>query len=53
VAFPGKTFRLQIVHERRERAVDASNLLVAIGRTPNTESIGLRDAGIELMAGVT
>jgi thioredoxin reductase len=31
-----------------EREVDGSDLLVAVGRTPNTRGIGLESAGVEL-----
>jgi pyruvate/2-oxoglutarate dehydrogenase complex dihydrolipoamide dehydrogenase (E3) component len=44
----GETVRVQIVHEARERTIDASHILVAAGRTPNTRGIGLEDAGIKL-----
>jgi pyruvate/2-oxoglutarate dehydrogenase complex dihydrolipoamide dehydrogenase (E3) component len=39
---------LQIAHERRERALEASHLLVTTGRVPNTAGIGLQEAGVEL-----
>src|SRR5580704_16808295 len=44
----GESLRVQIVHQGRELALDASHLLVATGRIPNTEGIGLWDAGVEL-----
>jgi pyruvate/2-oxoglutarate dehydrogenase complex dihydrolipoamide dehydrogenase (E3) component len=44
----GENIRVQIDHDGRERTVEASHLLVAVGRTPNTEGIGLREAGVEL-----
>ena len=44
----GESVRVQIGHEARERTIDASHILVAAGRTPNTRGIGLEDAGIEL-----
>jgi pyruvate/2-oxoglutarate dehydrogenase complex dihydrolipoamide dehydrogenase (E3) component len=44
----GEKVRLQVDCEGRERTIDASHILVATGRTPNTEGIGLQDAGVEL-----
>ena len=44
----GESVRVQIGYEARERTIDASHILVAAGRTPNTRGIGLEDAGIEL-----
>jgi pyruvate/2-oxoglutarate dehydrogenase complex dihydrolipoamide dehydrogenase (E3) component len=44
----GESVQVQIGHEARERTIDATHILVAAGRTPNTRSIGLEDAGIEL-----
>ena len=39
---------MQVSHEGRERTINASDILVAAGRTPNTSGIGLEDAGVEL-----
>ena len=44
----GESVRMQISHEARERTIDATHILVAAGRTPNTSGIGLEDAGIKL-----
>jgi pyruvate/2-oxoglutarate dehydrogenase complex dihydrolipoamide dehydrogenase (E3) component len=44
----GESVHIQIAHEARERTIDASHILVAAGRTPNTRGIGLEEAGIEL-----
>jgi len=44
----GESVQLQIGHEARERTIDATDMLVAAGRTPNTRNIGLEEAGIEL-----
>ena len=44
----GEGVRVQIAHEGRERTIDATHILVAAGRTPNTSGIGLEDAGIKL-----
>jgi hypothetical protein len=44
----GESVQVQIGHEGRERTIDATHILVAAGRTPNTRSIGFEDAGIEL-----
>jgi pyruvate/2-oxoglutarate dehydrogenase complex dihydrolipoamide dehydrogenase (E3) component len=44
----GESVRVQIGHEARERTIDATHILVAAGRTPNTTGIGLEDAGIQL-----
>ena len=44
----GESVRVQVSQESREHTIDASHILVAAGRTPNTSGIGLEDAGIEL-----
>jgi pyruvate/2-oxoglutarate dehydrogenase complex dihydrolipoamide dehydrogenase (E3) component len=44
----GKNIRAHIVHQGEERILDGSHFLVAAGRTPNTQGIGLREAGVEL-----
>ncbi len=40
--------RLTVAMEDGERIVDGSHLLVAVGRVPNTEELGLQEAGIEV-----
>jgi len=44
----GESVRVQIDQAGQERTVDATHILVAAGRTPNTMGIGLEEAGIEL-----
>ncbi len=44
----GESTRVQVEQDGRQRTIDASDILVAIGRTPNTKGIGLEDAGVEL-----
>jgi pyruvate/2-oxoglutarate dehydrogenase complex dihydrolipoamide dehydrogenase (E3) component len=44
----GEGLRADIDHEGRKRSVEASDILVAAGRTPNTAGIGLQEAGVEL-----
>ncbi len=44
----GENIRVQTVQQGRERTLDASHILVAAGRSPNTTGIGLQEAGIEL-----
>ena len=44
----GQSVRVRTEDGRGERAIEGSDLLVATGRTPNTQGIGLETAGIEL-----
>src|SRR5271166_3551871 len=44
----GKEIRVCAKTSPGERIVEGSDLLVSIGRTPNTQGIGLEQAGIEL-----
>ena len=44
----GKRVRLHLETAGGERAIEGTDLLVAAGRTPNTDGIGLELAGIEL-----
>jgi pyruvate/2-oxoglutarate dehydrogenase complex dihydrolipoamide dehydrogenase (E3) component len=44
----GQQVRARVKDNDGERMVEGSDLLVAAGRTPNTEGIGLEQAGIEL-----
>lgn len=44
----GEKVRIRTEGGRGERAIEGSDLLVATGRTPNTQGIGLETAGIEL-----
>ena len=46
----GETVCLRVKTPAGERTVEASDILVAAGRTPNTREIGLEEAGIELDA---
>ncbi len=39
--------RLTVAGPEGERTIDASHLLVAVGRAPNTDSLGLEAAGVE------
>lgn len=47
----GQKVVLRIENGRGEQTIEGSDLLVATGRTPNTQGIGLEAAGIELDAG--
>jgi pyruvate/2-oxoglutarate dehydrogenase complex dihydrolipoamide dehydrogenase (E3) component len=44
----GKAVRINIEQKGVEKTLDGTHLLVAAGRTPNTEGIGLEVAGVEL-----
>jgi pyruvate/2-oxoglutarate dehydrogenase complex dihydrolipoamide dehydrogenase (E3) component len=44
----GKSVRVVIEQNGVEKTLEGSHLLVAAGRTPNTEGIGLEVAGVEL-----
>ena len=44
----GASVRLQLVQDGSEVALQGSDLLVAGGRTPNTDGIGLELAGVEI-----
>ena len=46
----GEGVRIALRTGTRERSIEGSDLLVATGRTPNTDGIGLEVAGIELDA---
>jgi pyruvate/2-oxoglutarate dehydrogenase complex dihydrolipoamide dehydrogenase (E3) component len=43
----GQSVKVVLQHDGREKTLEGSHLLVATGRTPNTEGIGLDAAGIE------
>src|SRR5215510_8689625 len=47
----GQSVTLVIEQGSQEKALQGSHLLVAAGRTPNTEGIGLELAGVELTGG--
>lgn len=44
----GESVAMQIAHGGVEKTLQASHILAAAGRIPNTHGIGLREAGIEL-----
>jgi pyruvate/2-oxoglutarate dehydrogenase complex dihydrolipoamide dehydrogenase (E3) component len=44
----GKSVSIVIEQNGVEKSIDGTHLLVAAGRTPNTEGIGLEEAGVEL-----
>jgi len=44
----GQSVRMTIEHRGAERTLEGSHLLVAAGRSPNTNGIGLELAGVEL-----
>jgi pyruvate/2-oxoglutarate dehydrogenase complex dihydrolipoamide dehydrogenase (E3) component len=44
----GQSVRIRVVQDGTEKVLDGTDLLVAAGRTPNTEGIGLELAGVEL-----
>src|SRR6185503_6451726 len=46
----GKDVSVLVRTATREQRIDASDLLVAAGRTPNTGGIGLEQVGVELDA---
>jgi pyruvate/2-oxoglutarate dehydrogenase complex dihydrolipoamide dehydrogenase (E3) component len=46
----GQSVTVHVEAENGARAVQASDLLVATGRTPNTDGIGLEKAGIQVTA---
>ena len=44
----GEKVRVHVTDSRGERIIEATDILVATGRTPNMQGIGLEQAGIEL-----
>jgi pyruvate/2-oxoglutarate dehydrogenase complex dihydrolipoamide dehydrogenase (E3) component len=44
----GETVSLHTRHDGREVAIEGTHLLIASGRVPNTDGIGLERAGVEL-----
>jgi pyruvate/2-oxoglutarate dehydrogenase complex dihydrolipoamide dehydrogenase (E3) component len=44
----GQSVRIVIEQDGAEKTLDGTHLLVAVGRTPNTEAIGLELAGVEV-----
>lgn len=44
----GERVTIQVQNERACYAIEATDMLAAVGRTPNTKGIGLEKAGIEL-----
>src|SRR5439155_9246847 len=44
----GERVHLQLQGEDGTRTVEGTDILVALGRTPNTQGIGLEKAGIEV-----
>ncbi len=44
----GESVHLQIQTQSGTRVVEGSDILVAVGRTPNTQGIGLDKAGVEI-----
>ncbi len=46
----GEHVSLQLKSGNGERTVEGSDILVAVGRTPNTQGIGVEKAGIEVTA---
>jgi pyruvate/2-oxoglutarate dehydrogenase complex dihydrolipoamide dehydrogenase (E3) component len=44
----GQRIQVNIADENGDRVLEASHLLVATGRTPNTDGIGLETAGIQV-----
>ena len=44
----GQSVKLHVVQAGSETALEGTHLLVAAGRTPNTQGIGLEKAGVEL-----
>ena len=44
----GQSVRVVIGQDGAEKTLDGTHLLVAVGRTPNTEGIGLERAGVEV-----
>jgi len=44
----GESVRMVVAQEGGETVIEGSHVLVALGRTPNTEGLGLELAGVEL-----
>jgi pyruvate/2-oxoglutarate dehydrogenase complex dihydrolipoamide dehydrogenase (E3) component len=44
----GESVRIEFTHDGTETVVEGTHLLVALGRIPNTEGLGLELAGVEL-----
>jgi pyruvate/2-oxoglutarate dehydrogenase complex dihydrolipoamide dehydrogenase (E3) component len=46
----GRSVKIRVTQGNVERTLDGTDILVATGRTPNTDGIGLELAGVELTA---
>jgi len=46
----GQGIRARVRNSQGERAVEGSDLLVAAGRVPNTQGLGLENTGVELVS---
>lgn len=44
----GQSVRVRLTNQQGERTIEGSDLLVAVGRVPNTRSIGLEKTGVEV-----
>lgn len=44
----GERVALQLRNERSTRTIEGTDILTAVGRTPNTQGIGLEESGIEV-----
>src|SRR6267143_1712357 len=44
----GQSVRITLEHQGTEKTLEGSHVLVAAGRTPNTEGLGLEVAGVEV-----
>jgi pyruvate/2-oxoglutarate dehydrogenase complex dihydrolipoamide dehydrogenase (E3) component len=44
----GESVRLECRHGAGNRVIEGTDLLIAAGRTPNTDGIGIEEAGVEL-----
>jgi pyruvate/2-oxoglutarate dehydrogenase complex dihydrolipoamide dehydrogenase (E3) component len=44
----GDSITIRFVQDRAEKRLNGTDLLVATGRTPNTQGLGLKSAGVEL-----
>lgn len=44
----GERVALQLRNERSTRTIEGTDILAAVGRTPNTQGIGLEESGIEV-----
>lgn len=48
IAQEGKTYQVRVEHEAGEQTLEADRVLMAVGRQPNTDDLGLDNLGLSL-----